>query len=820
MSFNAAETQHILNGLPVCGTVLYVAAHPDDENTRLIAYLAKEKHYTTYYLSLTKGEGGQNLIGKDLGPDLGYIRGEELLAARNTDGGIQLIGGMEDFGFSKSADSTIQHWGRNITVREMVKIIRAIKPDVIITRFSPEPANTHGHHTASAILAVEAAKVAARADTADDGSIRPGHTVKRVFWNISSFFFQGREKEFNPDKYLKLDVGGYNKLLGKNYSEIAGESRSQHKSQGFGSATSRGAVNEYFQLLHGEPASTDIMEGIDLTWKRYPTLMRVDSLVKAASQAYKSADENKAINLLTTAYRLINKQIEFPKLPHVYSSVPLADKLDQIRNAIHGILGLRLELTRPEASGFIGQKLPFNLEVTNRSSLPVRLTKVMANGYEKKLDTVLTYNKPYASKVELLLPDVTVTQRYSHTTSRSYLHTAAYNTIPPGREFIYNDLRGQAQVHLNIAGVVIPFGTSTTYKYVDQIKGERYEPYHALTPFKLEPTSSLVFLDDADSLAIKVTALADLPSSTVQAEYMFLENNSFRGVRAAYRGVPALKAGQSVVVNIPARQKAQGFDHPSMLVLKLSLAGGMGMTAINEIKTYDHIPCVKVFDPNSIVRYIDLKRPKASKKVGYVMGAGDDVPSLLQTLGYSVDLLTEKDMQEATLKKYPAILVGVRAYNVHNWLKAAKPTILNYVKQGGNWVVQYNTANWLTGVDALDSIGPYPLKISAKRVTEQNSVVTFLNPKARVLNVPNKLTQADFSGWSVERGLYYASTWAPEYDAPTAMHDTGEEPLKGGLLTAKLGKGTWTYTGLSIFRQPKHLAGPLRVLQNLVELKP
>src|SRR3954454_6799849 len=288
---NASEIQLALEKFSVLGRVLYIAAHPDDENTNLMAFWSNGSLYDAAYLSVTRGDGGQNLIGPELGERLGVIRTEELLEARRIDHGKQFFTRAIDFGFSKTADETMRIWDHDKILADVVWVIRKFRPDVIVTRFSPEDQLPHGHHTASAILAHEAFAAAADPNRFPEqlAFVKPWRPT-RLVWNTSPFFFSNRHLPFDPTGLTVLEAGGYNSLLGKAYTEIAAASLSMHKSQGVGSPPRRGARKEYFKLLEGRPMTESLFDGIDTTWARVPNSGSLANEIRQIISTFNAAD--------------------------------------------------------------------------------------------------------------------------------------------------------------------------------------------------------------------------------------------------------------------------------------------------------------------------------------------------------------------------------------------------------------------------------------------------------------------------------------------------------------------------------------------------
>jgi LmbE family N-acetylglucosaminyl deacetylase len=695
---SAAETFRDLKKLTVVGSALFVAAHPDDENTRLLATLANEVKVRTAYLSMTRGEGGQNLIGQELGPLLGVIRTQELLAARRVDGAEQFFTRARDFGFSKSVDETLATWDHDGVVADTVSVIRALRPDVIITRFALEGGDTHGHHTASARVALEAFKAAA--DPAYHPELGAPWQAKRILHNI----WEGKAPPL-------IDSSPYSPLLGVTYGELAADSRSMHKSQGFGAAPLHGSNPESFNLLGGEPAVKSLFDGVDLTWKRVPGSAEVSKLLDQAVREYKLDNPSASVPVLLKARDALKK------LPDQ------AWKLAQLEGVIADCMGLYAEATASKFSVNPGD----TLELTLLSRGPKR-TVTLSDG--QKID---------GDKATLKVP------ADARLSTPEWLERPTTAPEPAAQLWADFDF-----------GNGVTLRRPVVFKWTDPTVGERMRPIEILPSKLLKPSASLLLFTD------------DKPKQ--------LDG----------RTVPAPKAASEV----------------------LDLDGQV-LTRID----YPHIPIQTVLT-KAQVKLVRLKLDRGRvHKIGYVMGAGDDVPQALKQVGYEVTLLDEEALTSKPLKGYDAIVIGIRAYNVNPKLPAHKEKLMQFVKDGGTLLLQYNTKNRVSEVPP--DLGPYPFEISHDRVTDETAEVT-LDAHA-VATSPNKLGREDFEGWVQERGLYFADKWDPKYETPLSMHDPNEPAKKGNTLVATVGKGRFVYTGLAFFRQlPAGVPGAYRLFANLL----
>ncbi len=813
---NAAELLRAIERLAVVGNVLYVAAHPDDENTKLLAYLGRERLLRTAYLSLTRGDGGQNLLGAEQGALLGLIRTQELLAARRLDGAEQFFTRARDFGYSKTADETLAVWNKDEVLSDMVRIIRSFAPDIIITRFSTQGGDTHGHHTASAILAQQAFAAAA------DARIFPEQLkhldvwqAQRLYWNRSLW---GAKPGDDLSGFIKLDIGGYSPLLGASYGEIAGQSRSMHKSQGFGAALSRGPSLEYFRPLLSSAQSgagdADILGQFDYTWRRISQGGRLADLLAQAQRIYNPRRPADSIPLLLAAR---SEMLALPKNPWQ------GPKLAELNEVIAACAGLFLEATADAHSSVPGGSLQVTATALNRSSAPLRLREVRLSGRGRlDKDVVIAAEKPLVAQ-QAWQGEHAVTVAKSAAISNPYWLLDGKTPTAGGMYTVSQpELIGEPQ---NLPTLQAEFGISfgdsqerlellrpVAYKWVDPVAGERYRPIEIAPPIMLNPDSSVLMFADGQPrpLRVRVQSGIDQAAGSVRLE-----------LPAGFVAEPAAipfhidKKGAEEEVRFMIRLGPGTAAAPptSMLRVVAEVGGEQFLRGITQVD-YPHIPVQTVY-PLAQVKLCRLDLKKTRTRIGYIVGAGDDVPAALRQVGYEVNLLGEQALASQPLGQYGAIVVGVRAYNTNPRLTAYYKRLMDYVAGGGNLIVQYNTNNRLSKLNT--AIGPYPFEISQDRVTEENAAVHFLLPNHPLLQRPNRISDADFSDWIQERGLYFADKWNEKYETPLSMHDTGEPAKNGSVLVARHGKGAFIYTGLAFFRQlPAGVSGAYRLFANMI----
>ncbi|TKC00872.1 PIG-L family deacetylase [Pedobacter cryophilus] len=782
---NAAEILQSIKKLNVTGSVLYIAAHPDDENTRLLSYLAKEKLYKTAYLSITRGDGGQNLIGNEQSEDLGLIRTQELLAARRNDGAQQFFTRANDFGFSKTAEETFKIWNKDSILSDVVYLIRKFRPDVIITRFPPDERAGHGHHAASSILAQEAFSAAADPrkfpEQLKEVQVWQAH---RILWNNYNF---GDNNNTAPDQF-KVDVGVYNPLLGKGYGEIAAESRSMHKSQGFGSSKQRGSSLEYFSEWKGGLPQTDLMEGVKVGWDKLEGAEEIAKQISAVQNNFQPQKPEKSISALLNIYTALSGMSKTNSLVN--------EKLEEVKTLLLACSGTWFEAYAQSASIAVNTPLKVRIDAITRQKGIVISSSLKKNEEELSINKIVSFEG---------------TQTMTSTSQPYWLNEAhEIGRYQIGRRDNLNYPEGKTVSFVNfdvsINGVNLSFERPIVYKYTDQVRGEIYQPL-AITPpvtANLEAKAFLFNNADAKNVTIKLKAFKDNTSGTASLSLP-------TGWVASPAKIPfdLKKYGEETSLTFSVSPSAQAKN--GQLKVNLAIADKTYHQGIKVI-SYEHIPTITYF-PEAEAKLVKLDLKTAGKNIGYIAGAGDLVPDMLKEIGFKVTMLSENEIMSGDLSKYDAIIAGVRAYNVNERLKFEQNKLMKYVENGGVYVVQYNVNRPLV----LDQIGPYPFSITRDRVTEEDAEIKLALPESKVLNYPNKITAKDFEGWIQERGIYFANTTSPQYEKPLSMKDTGEKATDGALLVANYGKGKFVYTGLVFFRElPAGVPGAYRLFVNLI----
>ncbi len=794
VSYTSAEIFLRLQKLNVLGSVLYIAAHPDDENSRLIAYLSKERLYRTAYLSMTRGDGGQNLIGDEQGIELGLIRTQEMLAARRIDGAEQFFTRAFDFGFTKTTEEALKTWDKEKILSDVVWVIRKFQPDVIITRFPEDNRAGHGHHSASSVLAHEAFTAAADPNRFPDQfkyGVKPWQ-AKRLLWNTFNF----GSVNTTSDDQLKLDVGLYNPILGKSYGEIAAESRTQHKSQGAALTKTRGQSVEFFNTVMGNAPHNDLMDDVQTTWSRVEGAEKIQSLIDGLIEKFSLSNPGKS------APGLVNLYKELLKLNDGYWK---EQKLKETQQLIEACSGLWLEATVGNSYAVQGDSVKINFSLINRSKANAKVIDIKVNGFDTLYQQVLDFNKNFGfSKFILISDKKPITNPYwlqEDMSAGSYnVHDQTLIGDPQSRPAY------ETQFTLNIEGQDLMFMKPVQYRFTDPVRGDTYEPLTVLPPItaRMDPELVLYAAGEEKSFEAitKKQTNKDIHPTIILANTDGLnvkQPESSHNMIYNYSAKPSITEQKSFFSNLKIEQNGKPENAKELRTI-----------------SYEHIPRIDYF-LNTKTKMVIADVKISGKRIGYIEGAGDRVPAALQQMGYEVMLLKEKDIVPGFLQQFDAILTGVRAYDVHPWLSEKYETLMEYVKNGGNLIVQYNRNN--SNASGKIRIGPYPFSIANARVTDENAEVKFLKPAHPVLNFPNKITAMDFEGWVQERGIYFAGQPDAKYETVLSMHDAGEPELQTSLIIGDYGKGKFVYTGLVFFRElPAGVPGAYRLLANIIAL--
>jgi LmbE family N-acetylglucosaminyl deacetylase len=798
-----------LDQLNTLGSVMMIGAHPDDENTALLAYFARGRHLRAAYLSLTRGEGGQNLIGSEQGDALGVIRTQELLAARRIDGAEQYFTRAIDFGFSKTAEETLTKWPREKVLGDIVWNIRRFRPDVIVLRFSGTPRDGHGQHQVSAILGREAFSAAADPSRYAEQLqwVKPWQ-AKRLMYNVISFTAdQEREAEKMADR-VDLDVGQYDPALGYSYGEIAGISRSQHRSQGMGAPQQKGSMRNYLITIAGDKAAKDPFDDIKTTWQRVPGGAAIESKIGYARDSFAPAHPEDLLKPLAEARTLI-ATIKDSLAEH---------KLKQLDDTMALCAALSLEASSDRYATIPGGSVKVNVTALVRVPTHVTLIGVDLTGVGPTADSravataVLMLNQPSHYSFAVQLP---MDQPYSQPYWLAQPKDGWLYTVPDPRDIGDPESRPALQAHfrVRVAGTDLEFTRPVEHRYIDRVYGETVRPLAIVPAVGLNFTEQALVFPDPNSRRIEVLVKANTPHAAGDVEL---------DAPAGWHVEPASQHFELAAIN---QQTTATFNvtppapDATAELRAVATVAGRKITAGSEVIEYPHIPAQTLFPPAE-TRLVRADIQTLAKTVGYIAGAGDEEPDAIRHMGAEVTLLSPDDLLKSDLSRFDAIVTGVRAWNTRPDLRANYQRLFDYAQNGGTLVVQYNVleGGFLGGdPTALEHVGPYPITTSRDRVTVEESPVTFPNPQNSLLHAPNPITQKDFEGWVQERGLYFASEWDPKYQSVLESHDPGEEPHPGGELYLRYGKGVYIFTAYSWFRElPAGVPGAYRLFANML----
>ncbi len=801
---SSAQVYEELEKFNFLGSALYIAAHPDDENTRLISYLSNGLHARTAYLSLTRGDGGQNLIGTEIRELLGVIRSQELQMARETDGGQQFFTRANDFGYSKHPDETLRIWNEDQVYADLVYAIRAFKPDIIVNRFDHRtPGKTHGHHTSSAMLSERAF------DMTNDRKVFPEQLkevepwqVTRQFFNTSWWFYGGRDKFAKADKsnLIGVDAGMYYPTLGISNNEISALARSKHRSQGFGSAGDRGSYQEYLELINGEMPENkeNLFEGVNTKWSRVQGGDKIEDLMDGVLKDFDFRAPANSLPALLTIYDAVERLSD----PH-WKGI----KKEHLTEIILQCAGMHIEATTDTQQATRGDSLEIQIEATNRSTAFARVQSITINGQAKDItDTLEAYvqNKWY--------------KPLHVSTDIPYSNPYWLNKEWPLGTYVVDEMRDRnlpqspapfiATFDIEVEGRSLSVAREVQYKFVDPAVGEIRKPFVVIPDATMTFDKEMYLFAEESETAVEVKVRAG--RNNVEGELKL----------KVPQGWSVSPATQSVSIKNKGFEQAYNFTLTAPEKISTGdIKAEIKVDGITHDRTlinidYSHIPLQTVLLPAKS-RIVKVPLETGGKNIGYIMGAGDKMPEGLTNVGYKVDLIKTSEIQAAALGGYDAIIIGIRAYNKLKDLKLFNDILYKYAEDGGTLVVQYNTSRRLN----FDDIAPYPIKLSRKRVTDEYAEMRVVNPDHKVMNSPNKITQADFDNWVQERGLYFAEEWDEKYETIISCNDKGEDPLEGSLLIAPHGEGYFVYTSISWFRQlPAGVPGAYRFFANILAL--
>ena len=804
------EILHELERIKQFGSVLFIAAHPDDENTELLSYLARGRNYRVAYLSVTRGDGGQNVLGADLGDKLGVARTQELLAARQIDGAQQFFSRAVDFGFSKNYEETLNAWNKQELLSDMVRVIRQFRPDVLITRFSPSPGGTHGHHTTSALLAKEAFKLAGDPHAFPEQKLAAWQP-KRILWNVSTY---QKEKVNNANSTLKIETTGKDSVSGQTFFEMASASRAMHKTQGFDTYKLAGSPEdrryESFQLLDGEPAGNDIMDGVDTSWSRVPGGAEIDQELAEIIKKFDLA------NPAASVPDLLKLRVKLKSLS-VRDSVA-KEKTIQLDRILKYCLGLKTETTIVNSDVVPGEPMKMHLSATLSSKLPdklvIRWKAVRFPLLKKEINREVNLQANEASVfdvTETLPASTPLTQPYwlrvqgkpgMFHVDEAELIGSAENAPPFPVEDIF-EIDGQTLV---VQGEPVQLSS-------DSLGNQIHSRLNVIPPVSLRFISDVVIMEPGTSRSVELEVKSARANSSGKISLEAPHEDSSHAWKIEPRTHSFNFASVGQAAKFTFTVTAPSKSETATLRASAEINGARYHSQRQEIN-YPHIPRQLLQAP-AMLKVVSLQLKTRGHAVGYLPGAGDSLVENLQQMGYAVKTLDDANLTAKDLEGLDAVVIGVRAFNVREKIGSALPTLFQYIEKGGTVIAQYNRPDKLKA----EKIAPFDLHISGDRVTDEKAAITFLAPDSPVLNSPNKITKSDFDGWVQERGLYFANRWDPHFTPILSCNDAGEPPSQGALLIAPYGKGHYVYTGLGFFRQlPAGVPGAYRLFANLVSL--
>ena len=801
-SLTSAEIFLKIKKLQVLGSILYIAAHPDDENNGLLPFLAKERLYRTGYLSLTRGDGGQNLIGQEQGIELGLIRTQELLAARKIDGCEQFFTRAYEFGFSKSSKETLEIWDKEKILSDIVWVIRNYQPDIIITRFPEDQRAGHGHHAASAILANQAFILAADPTAFPEQfnfNIKPWKT-QSIFWN--SYNFTGNK--LKPDSNeIKLNIGVFNPLLGKSYGEIGAEARTMHKSQGEGRYKRRGDLFEFFQHTNGQRVINDIMENINTHWNSIDSSNKIEPFIQKILHNFNFENPANSVQDLISLYKMINA---------LGNNSWKEIKLKELKEIIEVCAGLFIETSTNQEYVVNEDSVQFQITVHNRSNLPIILSKIKFENIDSPFNNTLIKNKMFEINKKIIIKNKAISQPY-------WLENAIKHGIfevndPQKIGLAENPPNFNVQVIFNIFGQELEYLKPALYKYLDPVKGELFQPIVVLPKYEIKFEKDNIISINKKPVSIQINGY----SNQKNAQHFNTNLQEIKDWKILKKECIILDSHflQTKCMN-EITFKGDNKDVSQHIATTIVDKDHKIFNQYKKTIQYDHIPHLTYFN-YSKSNLINLHIQIVGKKIGYIVGAGDKVYQGLQDMGYDVTIINEENFNTNFLSQFDAIVIGIRAHNIHYYLTKNNAILNNYIANGGNVLMQYIKSNQI-GINNIEA-GPYPFKInSGARVTDENAAVHFILPNHPALNFPNKITQVDFDNWVQERSTYQIENISTNFITPLEMNDPNEKPSRGSLVIMPYKKGNFVYISVSLFRQiPAGNFGAYKLLANLIAL--
>ena len=829
----------MLKRLQTTASAMHTGAHPDDEDSGLIAYLARKEQARTVYLALNRGDGGQNVIGEELFEPLGVIRSEELLQARRLDGGEQLFTRVMDYGFSKKRAEAARIWGEQLTLGDMVRAIRLYRPLVIISRFSGTPADGHGQHQLAGYLTPIAFKAAA------DPKQFPEHMEEGLQpWQAKKLYMsQGFRPSADNVPSLMVNTGEYDSIIGRSYFEIAMEGRSQHKSQEMGALELRGKFASGMRFLEStinkNESESSVFAGLDTSIKgiaeltnnsEEPLRQKLAALQETAETALKSYDPYapaKLVPILAKGYKQAADAEGSTRNPD--SKFMLNQKRNEFKKALQLASGVVVDALADTDMLVAGNTTNVGVRVFAPENAAVKVTNVelktpkgwtsVSSEEPKQQENMFRLRREdafSASFFDLTAPkDASPTQPYWLEKARTPNFTFDWSAAGAAKNKPFQDPLVMAEVKMEIGGQEIVVEREVQYRYADDIRGELRRDLNIVPKVTVGLESNLLIAPSAASGAkhrLVMTVTNNSPGAVKGSGKFNLPagwtlSPSSADFSLAQKGD---KTALSFEVTIPANTKPDSYN----LLAAATIDGSSYDLQMTEI-AYPHIQTHRLYSKANVkAQVLDLK--VAPVKIGYIMGSGDKVPQAIQRLGLAVSMLDEKELSTGNLNQYDTILVGIRASQVRPDYVANNGRLREFMENGGTLIVQYQQQEF-----ARQGLPPFPAKMESNiRTVDETAPVKILEPNHSIFNFPNKISDADFANWVQERNLYTLTEFdTTKYTPLLETHDEGEAESKGGMLYAKVGKGKFVYTSFSWFRQlPVGNPGAYRIFSNLLSL--
>lgn len=834
-------------------SVMHIGAHPDDEDSDLLAYLARAENARTVYLSLTRGDGGQNVIGSELFESLGVIRTEELLQARTLDGGEQLFTRAFDYGFSKTLDEAKAKWNEEEVLCDVVSAIRQVRPLVVISRFSGTPNDGHGQHQFAGYIAPKAVEAAADETKCKDSGMP---------WQVLKFYVSQNFRD-TSEPTLKVNTGKYDFLLGKSYYEIAAEGRSHHKTQEQGGLELKGERFAGMNLVWSKgrkiEKETSVFDGIDTSlegiWIPADVSTEGDLLNSLQDWNFRVRNTYKDVNIsnLDSIFSYLLNDLEYAKnLPssfegfdkNVSSVAILENKKKEIVKAIKFVSGLEIDALTNQETVTKGEEFLTSVKVFYPENPNIKVKSIKLNtpksweisdAEEPKDNSQFarfsreTANSAKFFKVKVA-NDAKPTQPYFlENEKENYLYKL--NSDAPRNQPFQDELMS-ADVTVEIGGTDITFIQPVEYRFADATRGEVRRNLNVVPKVSLKLDQNLIIsprrkeankhkisvsLTNNSNEAISGKLYLKLPNGE-KIEMQPLKGDVWYDTVKDWKVLPesadfTLKSkGESISkdfeITVPSFQ-----PHHIYKIEAVAEVNGEKFTQnLNEI-AYPHIQTHRFYtNAETKVNVLDLE--VANVKVGYIMGSGDAVPEAIRQMGLNVEMLNKQDLTNGDLSKFNVIVVGIRASETRPDFVANNGRLLEYVNNGGTLIVQYQKSDYLQ-----KKLTPFLVGDVGARVAEEDAKITILEPNHPVFNFPNKIIPFDFENWVQERNLYAFRNFDEKYIPLLESHDKNEPENKGGMVYAEIGKGKYMYVSYSFFRQlPAGHPGAYRLFANILSL--